>query len=146
MEKVDIEARVERAKELFKSGYNCSQSVAMSYADLFDIDDRAIAILSGSFGGGLGRMREVCGAVSGMGIIASMMHPELSNPSNKGVKIENYDTVKMLAERYRDRCGSIICRELLGLDKATPTKKIPCADLVAIATRIVGEHINHKAE
>ncbi len=142
MEKVNIEARVERARELFKSGYNCSQSVSMSYADLFDIEDSAIAILSGSFGGGFGRMREICGAVSGMGIIASMMHPEISDPNNRAAKNQNYNSVRLLADKYKDECGSIICRELLGLDKATPTKKIPCADLVAIAARIVGEHIN----
>ena len=67
MKTIDIEERVEKAKKLFKDGgYNCCQAVVLAYNDLFDIDDQMAAALSSGFGGGMGRMREVCGSVSGM--------------------------------------------------------------------------------
>ncbi|MFI3304106.1 MAG: C-GCAxxG-C-C family protein [Rikenellaceae bacterium] len=152
MEKVNVEERVERARNLFTSGYNCAQSVAMAYVDLFDVEGSTIMAVASSFGGGMGRLREVCGAVSGMSIIAGLMIPA-TDTTNKATKTANYSLVQELAEQFRDQNRSIVCRELLGLDRRkdepTPSdrtaeyyKKRPCADLVADAARIVGEKIN----
>ncbi|MBR5211543.1 MAG: C_GCAxxG_C_C family protein, partial [Bacteroidales bacterium] len=72
----DIEERVAKAKRLFKEdGYNCCQAVVLAYNDLFGIDDKLAAALSSGFGGGMGRMREVCGSVSGMVMLAGLMAP-----------------------------------------------------------------------
>ncbi len=154
MEKIDIEERVARARNYFTSGYNCSQSVAMAYSDLFNVDATTIASVATSFGGGMGRLREVCGAVSGMSIIAGLMIPSLDT-SDKSAKTANYKLVQKMAESFRAENGSIVCRELLGLDhkKDEPTpsdrtaeyyKKRPCAELVAMAARIVGENYNQQ--
>ncbi len=72
---IDIEKRVQQARELFVKGYNCSQSVFMAYSDLFDVEPRLAATISGPLGGGMGRLREVCGAVSGMSLIAGIQRP-----------------------------------------------------------------------
>ena len=66
MEKIDVEARVEKARTLFQEGYNCAQAVFLTYSDVFGMDTALAARLAASFGGGMGRMREVCGTVSGM--------------------------------------------------------------------------------
>ncbi len=152
MDRVNIEERVSKAREYFTAGYNCSQSVALTYADLFEVDATLMATVSSSFGGGMGRLREVCGAVSGMAIIAGFMIPA-TDITDREAKKANYSLTQELAEAFRAQNGSIICRELLGLTcrKEDPTpsertaeyyKKRPCADLVCDAARIVGERIN----
>lgn len=152
---IDIEARVAQARALFTGGYNCSQSVFLAYADLFDIDPTLAATLSAPLGGGMGRLREVCGACSGMFLVAGCLEPA-ADPTDKTAKARNYALVQELAEAFRQENGSIICRELLGLaprqqDAPTPSertaeyyKKRPCADLVALAARIVGNRIAQK--
>ena len=150
--KVDIEERSARAKELFLSGYNCAQSVVLAYRDLTELDEKTAAIVSSSFGGGMGRLREVCGAVSGMSMVAGFLFPNF-DPADSQSKKANYAAVQELAEKFRTENGSIVCRELLGLtqkkDEPTPSPRTeeyyhrrPCADYVAIAARIVGEKIN----
>ncbi len=153
MESINIDERVVRARENHKRGYNCAQSVVLAYSDIFGIDEQILATLSASFGGGLGRMREVCGAVSGMGFVASTLHPGAADPTNKEAKMANYTNARLFAESFREECGSIICRELLGLDannkkvqvtQLKPTQtKMSCTDRVATAARIVGEYINN---
>lgn len=149
---VDIEARVEHAKELFKSGYNCSQSVVLAYADIIGLDTELAATVSAPFGGGMGRLREVCGAVSGMTMVAGFLSPSPSN-ADAEAKRRNYSLVQHFAEAFREKNGAIVCRTLLGLEcqKQEPTpsprteeyyKKRPCAELVGDAARIVGEYIN----
>lgn len=149
---IDVEARVKQARELFTSGYNCSQSLFMAYADLFELEPRLAATLSAPLGGGMGRLREVCGAVSGMLLCVSFLYPN-AEPNDAPSKKENYAAVQDVAEAFRRENGSIICRELLGLtcqkEEPTPSertseyyKKRPCVELVAIAARIVGEKIN----
>lgn len=150
---VNIEERVELAKNIFKSGYNCSQSVALAYYDVFGLDKETTAKLSAGFGGGFGRLREVCGCVSGMTFLAGMISPA-DDPSNLKARTDNYALVQKLAKRYEEINGSIICGVLLGLKeekKESPApsirtedyyKKRPCAELVGIAARIVGEEIN----
>lgn len=142
----------EKAVELFKKGYNCSQSVFGAFAEDLGIDFETAVMISSSFGGGMGRMREVCGAVSGMSMAASMLFG-CDDPKNADKKKEIYQTIQSLAGEFRNKNGSIICRELLGLDKnaATPPtpeartpqyyKKRPCALLVYDAAEILEKYI-----
>ena len=150
--KVNPQERAEQAREYFTSGYNCAQSVFLAYRDITGIDDVLAATISAPFGGGMGRLREVCGAVSGMTMVAGFIAPN-SQPNDNENKKNCYATVQALAEEFRAENGSIICRELLGLaqqkDDPTPSprtgeyyKRRPCAEYVAIAARIVGEKIN----
>ena len=150
--KVNPQERAEQAREYFTSGYNCAQSVFLAYRDITDIDEVLAATISAPFGGGMGRLREVCGAVSGMTMAAGFIAPN-SQPNDNENKKNCYATVQALAEEFRAENGSIICRELLGLaqqkDDPTPSprtgeyyKRRPCAEYVAIAARIWGEKIN----
>lgn len=150
--RVNVEERAMRAKELFLEGYNCAQSVFLAYCDLTPFDKKIAATVAAPFGGGMGRLREVCGAVSGMTMVAGFLYPNF-DPTYSQSKKENYATVQELAEKFRKENGAIVCRELLGLaqkkDEPTPSprteeyyKRRPCAEYVAIAARIVGEKIN----
>lgn len=138
--------RAEKAKQYFLEGYNCSQAVAMAFADLTDMSEAQIARLTSGFGGGMGRMREVCGTVSGMTYVISNLFGDRS-------KGEVYEIVQSAAEKFKEENGSIICRELLGLstaEKQSPVpearteqyyKKRPCAELCKIAADILDEAI-----
>ena len=150
--KVNPQERAEQAREYFTSGYNCAQSVFLAYQDITGIDEVLAATISAPFGGGMGRLREVCGAVSGMTMVAGFIAPN-SQPNDNENKKNCYATVQALAEEFRAENSSIVCRELLGLaqqkDDPTPSprtgeyyKRRPCAEYVAIAARIVGEKIN----
>lgn len=151
MTSLEVKERVEKAKDLFKSGYTCSQSVLLAYSDIFGLDGRTAAILSAPFGGGMGRLREVCGTVSGMTMIAGLLCP-LENAVDREMKKRNYSLVQKFAEEFRTENGSIICRELLGLScrRRDPEpsernddyyRKRPCVDLVGCAAEIVGRYI-----
>ena len=145
MEEKDIEARVEKARALFQEGYNCAQAVFLTYSDMFGMDTALAAQLAASFGGGMGRMREVCGTVSGMSLLAGLMEPA-NDPKDKEAKARNYALVREFADAFRQKNGSIICRELLGLDKkegnvSVAPRKRPCVEFVATAARIVGEKL-----
>ena len=144
------------AVELFCSGYNCAQAVFMTYRDVAAMSEEAAATVAAPFGGGMGRLREVCGAVSGMTMVAGFLAPN-SQPNDNENKKKLYAMVQALAEEFRLENGSIVCRELLGLaqqkDDPTPSprtgeyyKRRPCADYVEIAARIVGEKINSLKE
>lgn len=148
---IDVNKRAEQAVAYFKQGYNCAQSVYMAYADLFDLDVNLAAKIIAPLGGGMGRLREVCGAVSGMFLVAGLKHPA-DNPTDHEAKTRNYAAVQRLAEKFKQENGSIVCRDLLGLNvkKEDPTpeprteayyKKRPCAEYVRIAATIVGEEI-----
>lgn len=139
--------RPERAYENFKSGYNCCQSIAVAYADLLGLSPQMAARLSSGFGGGMGRLREVCGAVSGMVFVASALKG-YSDPKDNAQKKELYALVQKLAGAFERENGSVVCRELLGLSvkKEDPTpsertegyyKKRPCAELVRMAAEIL---------
>ena len=160
MKEFNIEERVEKATRLFKEGgYNCCQAVVLAYSDLFGLENETAAAISSGFGGGMGRMREVCGAVSGMVMLAGLMKPA-SDPSIKDWRTANYALVQEMAGEFKAMNGSIVCKELLGLvpmgsgspaPKESPVpsdrtpeyyKKRPCEEMVAIAARIVGEKIN----
>lgn len=149
---INIEERVEMAKRLFKEGgYNCCQAVVLAYNDVFGIDENTAAALASGFGGGMGRMREVCGSVSGMVMLAGLVRPS-TDPSDKAGRTGNYALVQEVAAEFKALNGSIICRELLGLapmnespvpSDRTPEyyQKRPCEELVGISARIIGEKI-----
>ncbi|MDO5411709.1 MAG: C-GCAxxG-C-C family protein [Lachnospiraceae bacterium] len=138
-----------RAEALFMSGYNCCQSVFAAFAPRFGIKEKDALKLSCSLGGGVGRMREICGAVSGMSLLVSLCNGN-TDPDNSDAKEENYRTVRMLADLFRQKHNSIICRELLGLEKVEKTARPndrtqayyasrPCPQLVKDAA-IIMEH------
>ncbi len=147
--KVNPIERAERAKAYFQQGYNCAQAVALAFADITTLDERTVATITAPFGGGMGRLREVCGAVSGMFFLAGFISP-CPTADNTEAKKVNYALVQHFAEQFRQQNGAIVCRTLLGLDRPkdepTPSertaeyyKKRPCADLVYDAALIVGK-------
>ena len=137
----------ERAAELFLSGYNCAQSVAVAFCDVTGMDEKTAARMASAFGGGMGRMREVCGAVSGMLMVLSVLYG-YDTPGDDVSKKELYTRVQALAGRFREEVGSIICREILKNPPSDPNpsprteeyyKKRPCARMVLTAGRIMDE-------
>lgn len=142
-----METRKQKAVRLFKEGYNCSQSVFAAYSDLYGIDINTALKLSSSFGGGMGRMREVCGTVSGMFLVAGLETGATEGKDIEGKKY-NYDIVQRMATEFKKKNGTIICKELLNLDsvehETTPEKrtkeyykKRPCIKLVEDAADII---------
>ena len=137
----------EKAKELFMSGCNCSQAVAAAFCDEMKLDEGLVKRLTIGFGGGVGRMREVCGAVSGMAFVISAVYGE--------DKAKIYERVQAVAGEFKQENGSVVCRELLGLsikgaDSPTPEertssyyKKRPCPELVEIAADILEKYLKN---
>lgn len=141
-----------KAMELFKEGYNCAQAVFLAFEDKYDMSHELALKMSSSFGGGMGRMREVCGAVSGMCMVAGAMYG-YDSPTDNEAKTEHYKRIQELAGIFREQNGSIVCRELLGLakkgaDNPEPEKrteeyykKRPCVELVGMAAAIMENYI-----
>lgn len=137
----------EKARALFKEGYNCAQAVTLAFADEMELDRETAAMLASAFGGGMGRMREVCGCVSGMALVAGKLCG-YSDPKEQEGKATLYGLIQELAAEFRKENGSIICRELLAgiTSDASPTpeqrtesyyRKRPCAELTACAAGIL---------
>ena len=146
---LDVEARAEQAVGYFKSGYNCAQAVYMAYADLFGMETKTAAVIAAPMGAGIGRMREVCGTVSGAALVAGLAIP-CDDPHDLDSKTRCYALVQQVADRFREANGSIICRELLGIApiKESPVpsprteayyKKRPCVELVRMSATFIGE-------
>jgi len=133
--------RVDKAVELRECGYNCSQSVFAAFADLYGMDEATALKLSSSFGGGMGGTRNVCGAVSGMVMVASL-ECGTTDPKDKEGKKHNYDVVKSLMEEFERENGSVVCKELLGLvETPTPLKKKPCMEYIRFCAELVEEKL-----
>ncbi len=140
----------ETAENFFSEGYNCAQSVLLAFADELGIDADTAAAISSPFGGGMGRLREVCGAVSGMFMALGCRYGKYS-PDDAESKKQQYADVQELARNFEEKNGSIVCRELLGLEgKSAPTpekrtseyyKKRPCRELVGDAAEIFAEYL-----
>lgn len=147
-----MEDRVQRALELFKSGYNCSQSVVGAFADLYGFTNEQAFRMSASFGGGIGRMRETCGAACGLFLLAGLETGATQGADKEG-KAANYALVQELAAEFKRRNGSLNCSELLGLKKQTPVSSLPeerteayyarrpCSKMVEEAARIWSEYL-----
>lgn len=143
--------RREAAMENFKKGYNCSQAIVLAFADMLPVDKTLLLRLASSFGGGMGRLREVCGSVSGMFMIAGLLYG-YDGPETGQIKAEHYAGIQELDKRFEEKHGTIICREMLGLsvrhDVPTPEartaeyyKKRPCAEIIGDAAEILDQYI-----
>ena len=139
----------EYAVDLFVQGYNCAQAVAAAFGDLTGLEEKDAARMASCFGGGMGRMREVCGAVSGMLLVAGLLYG-YDDPRATKEKRELYAQVQAMAGQFREELGSIVCRDLLKNPPSDPNptprteqfyKDRPCARMVATAARIMDEFI-----
>lgn len=139
--------RAKKAKELFQSGYNCAQAVTGAFADAFDLDANTLMRLAEGLGGGMGRMRLTCGAVSGMAMLAGLKYSR-AEAGDLVSRTRVYAATREMAEEFKAKNGSVICAELLGANmpkdkNAAPQertkeyyKKRPCADIVADCAEI----------
>ena len=143
--------RGDKAYELFMSGYNCTQAVAGAFADVMGMDFETVVKLGSGFGGGMGRMREVCGTFSGIVMVMNVLYG-YSDPKDNSTKTELYGRIQEIGEQFRKDNGSIICRELLGLSKpegspvpeqrtAEYYKKRPCPELCRYAADLLESYI-----
>ena len=147
-------SRGDRARELFREGYNCSQAVTLAFAEELEargISREMAAGLASSFGGGLGRLREVCGCVSGMALVCGALEG-YTDPKAAAEKQDHYKRIQELVSAFKNENGSYICRELLaGINTDTNPvpeartesyyKKRPCAELAACAADILERHL-----
>ncbi len=133
-----MESRADKAVSLFKQGYNCAQSVFAAYADLYGMDEETAFNLAMPFGGGMGGMREVCGAVSSMFMVVGLAKGT-AIPNDKEGKKVCFELVQLLAEKFRQENGSIICKQLMGLEPGLPEgyKKKPCVEQVRYCAQLI---------
>ena len=147
-----MKTKSEKAVELFHTGYNCAQSVFCAFCEDFGMDFKTGLKLSSSFGGGMGRLREVCGAVSAMFMIAGLKFG-YTEPNNDTIKQAHYERIQKLAAEFEEKHKTIICREILGLpkgkDSPVPSKRTeeyyasrPCEKCIADAARIIEKFIS----
>ena len=138
-----------KAAELFTQGYNCAQSVAEAFCDVTGLDEKTAARMASPFGGGMGRMREVCGAVSGMYLVLGWLYG-YDTPGDDVSKKALYADVQAMGARFREQAGSIVCREILKNPPSTPSptprtaefyKTRPCARMVVCAAELLDEYI-----
>lgn len=140
----------EKARSYFLEGFNCSQSVFCAFSDRFGIDEETAKKISAGLGGGVGRMREVCGAVSASAMVLGSVCAPVDG-SDKGSKMKNYELVREFADRFLERQPSVVCRELLKMRvkmEKTPMpddrtaeyyKNRPCLKVVEDAAEILEE-------
>jgi C_GCAxxG_C_C family probable redox protein len=155
---MDESERAELARQLFLEGYNCAQAVVLAFDDGLEeqgVDPKTAARMASPFGGGMGRLREVCGSVSGMLLVLGLAEG-YDDPKAFAEKKELYEKVQELAGAFRAENGSIVCRDLLGLGAgpsgATPERrtdsyyrKRPCPELCGCAARILAGHLSRPA-
>ena len=151
------EERIEKAKALFKEGYNCSQSVVAAYADLYGFTPDQSFLMSAAFGAGIGRMRETCGAACGMFLLAGLERGAVDG-KDRARKSATYALVQELAAQFKKEFGTIRCADLLGLNKDQPispnaesrTKeyyaKRPCIHMVETAARFFGDYLEKEGK
>lgn len=138
----------EKAAELFVSGYNCAQSVAVAFCDLTGLNEDQASKMVSPFGGGFGRQREVCGAISGMSFVLGTLYGyDRPNPEKQ---LALYADLQELCRRFREKTGSIICRQILNDPPSDPAPtprtaeyyaKRPCARMVMLAADFLDEYI-----
>ena len=149
--------RIEKAVELFKEGFNCSQAVVGAFADKYGFTREQALKMSASFGGGIGRMRETCGAACGLFMLAGLETGSTDGADRDG-KAANYALVQELAEEFKQRNGALRCADLLGLSKKVPVvstpeartnqyyAKRPCVKMVEEAARIWCEYLEKQGK
>ena len=146
--------REEMAKEYFYQGYNCAQALVLAFKDVVDLDEETLSKLACSFGGGMGRLREVCGSFSGILMIIGLLEG-FPGPETGDVKAQHYAKIQGLAKKFEEEHGSIVCRELLKLsvrhDSAVPEErtseyyaKRPCPEIIGSAAKILEEYLKEQ--
>ena len=156
MKSFDIEERVNQAVHNFESGYNCAQSVFLAYSDVFELDLELAKKMSVSFGGGVGRMREVCGTVNAMAMLAGFKYP-VFDPLDQEARARNYGMVQKMAALFKEKHGTIISRSLLPPEETSTNPspsartqqyyaKRPCGKYVKEAARIAGHMLKGELE
>lgn len=157
MKEFDIEERVKIAVQNFESGYNCAQSVFLAYSDVFELNLEMAKKMSVSFGGGVGRMREVCGTVSAMAMLAGFKYSVLDQQDQEA-RTKNYAMVQKMSDLFKEKHGTIICRSLLPAAEASQTApqpsartaeyyaKRPCSKYVEDAARIAGRMLKNELD
>ncbi|MDD6553337.1 MAG: C-GCAxxG-C-C family protein [Prevotellaceae bacterium] len=155
----DLEARVNRAVDYFMQGYGCCQSVVAAFADRYGMDEKMALRIAAGFGGGVGRLRMMCGAVSGIVMLVGLEEGQVEGSDREG-KSHCYKVVQELLAESKQQNGSIICAEILGLKghekavgnyEASPRtaeyyRKRPCAAKVESAARIFAEYLERKGQ
>ncbi len=142
------------ARKNFEDGYNCCQSIVLAFAPEMGLTKETAALISSGLGGGVSRLREICGAVSGMAIVLGMLHGS-TNPLDQEKKTALYTEVQKLACEFSDQCGSYICRDLLGLpagkDEPAPSERTAqyyhnrkCGDFIAKMAELLELHLHSK--
>ena len=153
----ELEERIQQSVELFMQGYGCSQSVVAAFADLYGLDDQTAKRVAAGFGGGVGRMRMMCGAVSGLVMLAGLDCGQTEGSDKEG-KAACYKVVQDLLAKFKERNGSVVCAELLAMNgckvvtdtnipderNAEYYKKRPCAKKVESAARVFAEYLDAK--
>lgn len=153
---LELEKRVQKAVDFFMQGYGCGQSVAAAFADIYGFTEEQAKLVGAGFGGGVGRLRMMCGAVSGMVILAGMDSGTTDGADRQG-KTDCYKLTQDLVEAFRKENGSVVCAELLGLKGPVPPghfvpdernaeyyRKRPCVAKVESAARIFAEYLKTK--
>lgn len=157
MTEQELDGRVAQAVENFMAGYGCCQSVVAAFADLYGLDDVLAKKIAAGFGGGVGRLRMMCGAVSGIVMLVGLDCGQTEGSDRDG-KSACYKVVQQLLAQSEAENGSLICAEILGLkgqDKAQSSyvasartaeyyKKRPCAAKVESAARIFANYLKNK--
>lgn len=143
--------RAERAAELFAGGYNCAQAVAIAFCDVTGFSQEQTAKMLAAFGGGFGRLREVCGAVSGMTFVYGCLYGY--EAPNHEAQMQVYETEQAFAAQFREKAGNIVCREILKNPPSDPVPSArteeyyatrPCVRMVYTAAHILEDYIiNH---
>jgi len=143
------------AKQNFMNGYNCSQAVLLAFCEDFGLEKETALKISEPFGGGMGRMREVCGTVTGMFMVIGLAMGN-DNSKDNTTKKNVYKSVQELATKFKEDNGSIICRELLGFQKNNKEsyvpskrtneyyKKRPCPELCKYAADILEDYLKEE--
>ncbi len=153
---MEKKSHAEKAVELFLSGYNCAQSVLVAFCDVTGMDETTALKLSSSFGGGIGRMREVCGAFSGISMVAGILYG-YDHTSDDKQKVAHYALIQRMAAEFKEKHDSIVCRDLIASLKKdsnpTPEKRTeqyykerPCAKFVRDAAEIMDRIIEEKSK
>ena len=141
----------ELAKQNFENGCNCAQSVLLAFSDLTGLTEEQSMKIASSFGGGMGRLREVCGALTGAFMVLGLLYGDGHVPEH-GAKTAHYERVQEIAAEFRAQNGSILCRDLLAGVETVPGKvpekrtkeyyeKRPCGELVRCAAELMDQYI-----
>lgn len=146
--------RAKKAIAYFYEGYNCSQAILLAFADVHHLDKKTALTISCSFGGGMGRLREVCGGMSGVFMVLGLLYG-YDDPKDFTAKKEQYERIQQLAAEFRKMHGSIVCRDLLGLQKKEPDvptpeartkeyyQKRPCPKMIGSAAWILERYLEN---